>query len=137
MNFALQNLLYLIGGFIIIFLLHMYMYKRNKKKLNKNDGIGTDFIIRRFSLDLKKITYKKVALIVSLINSIIISFTSMIVININNFIYKILVGFVLISALIFSLYEIVGRYLYKSQFKVKKDKKKKVKKNVRSYKSRK
>lgn len=130
MNFTLQSILYFLGGFILIFLLHLYMYSRNKKKLKENDGIGTGFIVRRFNLDLKKITYKKVAITVSLVNSFIISFTSIIVININNFIYKVLVGFVLISALIFSLYEIVGRCLYKSQFKVKVVKKKKVKKNV-------
>lgn len=137
MNFTLQSILYFLGGFILIFLLHFYMYIRNKKVLKENDGIGTGFVIRRFNLDLKKITYKKVAIIVSLVNSLIISFTSVIVINIDNFIYKILVGFVLIFALIFSLYEIVGRYLYKSQFKVKEVKKKKVKKNVRSHKNRK
>lgn len=119
MNIYLQNFLYFLGGFIFIFLIHLFLIKHMKRKDRSSDGIGINLIIKRFNLDLKKIKYKKIAISVSLVNSFIISFTSIIILNIDNFIYKLIVGFVLITLLIYALYEIIGRSLYKSQFKLK------------------
>lgn len=137
MNFYLENFLYFLGGFIIILLLNFWLYKREKKKL-KNDNISVNLIIKRGNLDLKKTKYKTIYFISSMINSFIVSFTSVIIINVDNVFYKLLIGFALIMTLIYSLYDIAGKSLKKKEDtpkkqkikKVKKEKKKRVKKNV-------
>lgn len=49
--------------------------------------------------------------VTSLTNSFIISFSSVVVFNVDKWIWKILSGFVLLVILIYSLYEIEGKIL--------------------------
>ena len=130
MNFYLENLLNFIFGFVIMLLMHFISYKYNTKKPKKknSENVTMTLIVNKYNLDNGKDNQKKLYIITSIINSFIIAFTFMIIINIKNFFYKMLVGFALIFILIYSIYEIVGKYLKRKEIKIKEIKNKQIKK---------
>lgn len=105
-----------IGVFIINYLL---FFKRNKKKIKKlSNSIGFSYIIPKFKLDIKKMNLEYVFILISLINSFIISSVFIITYIIPwNIGFKMLLGFVLLFSLIYALYEILGRHLVKKGWK--------------------
>ena len=106
--------------FLLLFLMYYIVYTvfLNKKRRKYSDIGKTDeirYFILRYDLDMRKTKYEVVLKLVTLINSFILAFTTAIVINIDKIIWAILVGFAVIMILIYSLYEIVGRYLKKKE----------------------
>jgi len=84
-----------------------------KKVANKEFG-EINYLVGKFKLDKKKIDYKSAILWISIINAFIISFVSTVISAIPaHIIWQLAVGFVLIFALIYALYEIYGRILVK------------------------
>lgn len=69
-------------------------------------------VVKRFKINKKKINYKKEIIFISLINSFIVSSVGTFVtaLDIPN-VLQLALGFVLLLALIYSLYEIYGRHL--------------------------
>ena len=119
MNSILLQFLY---DFILIFLLFYIIYrtfimkkKKTFSKLKKNDEVR--LFILRYNIDVKKINYKKLLNVISIINSFIISFTSALILNIDSFIWSIIVSFLLIMILSYSLFELAGRYFKKMEVK--------------------
>ena len=110
------NVLLFLYDFVLLFLLFYIIYtvflnKRKKEysKLKKTDTVK--MFIARYDLDMRKTEYKKVLKIVSVINSFIVAFTATLVLHIENFWLKVAACFVVIFILIYSLFEIAGRYL--------------------------
>ncbi len=88
--------------------------KKEKKKKNKKDSelIEVSYLVNKFNLNKEKLLTKKMLFIFSIINSLIITIVSMVIISINTYIIlKFILGFILLFALIYSLYELLGRYL--------------------------
>lgn len=109
--------------FIIVFLVNYFLilkrpYKNgNKKKKKKNslkDFIGLSYVIPRFDLDEKKIEVNYAFILISLVNALIISLTSVIVYIIPwALAFKMLLGFVLLFGFIYAMYELLGRWFVK------------------------
>ena len=116
--------------FIVVFLVTyvMDLIKIKRKKFKK---IGEmQYLVGKFKLDINRINYKIHCLIISLINAFIISTVTLVISLVDAIMaIQLLVGFVLLFALIYSLYEIYGRILVKKGYVLKK-KKKVGKKNV-------
>ena len=84
-----------------------------KKEINKEIG-EINYLVGKFDLDKKKINYKSAILWISIINAFIISLVSTVISAIPaHLIWQLAVGFVMIFALIYALYEIYGRILVK------------------------
>ena len=66
--------------------------------------------------------------LISLCNSFIIAFTSVIILNIESIIWSIMICFVVLFALIYAVFELLGRHMKKCESKVVKVKVKKKKK---------
>ena len=63
--------------FTVVYLLYVLFFnkkRRNYKTLKKNDEVK--LFIDRYNLDMKKIEYKKVLQVVTIINTFILSFTT-------------------------------------------------------------
>ena len=102
--------------FILIFLV-TYFWNKRKVKKKKYDTIGEmNYLLVKFKLNKKKINYLKEIKIISLINSFIIASVGTFVtcLDLPMFV-QLLIGFVLLFALIYSLYEIYGRHLLKKE----------------------
>lgn len=100
--------------YCIVFVVN-YIWNLRKVKKKKYDAIGEmNYLIAKFKLDKKRIDYKKEILYISLINSFIIASVGIFVTCLNiMMILQLAIGFVLLFALIYTLYEIYGRHLVK------------------------
>lgn len=102
--------------FTIVYLVYTLFFNKKRKSykaLKKNDEVK--LFIARYDLDMKKIEYKEVLKVVTIINSFILSFTTTLIIRIDGFMVSLLIGFVVIMILIYSLYEIAGRYFKRKE----------------------
>ena len=117
---VLYILVFLVNYFIINKRKYNLMFKKsknakkNKKKKDVKEFGEINYLVGKFNLDKKKIDYKSTILWTAVINAFIISFVSTVISAIPaHTIWQLLVGFVLIFALIYALYEIYGRILVK------------------------
>ena len=100
--------------FLLIFIITYWMNLNNYKK-RKYTSIGElNYLLKKFNLDRKKLPVRKMLLVFSLIAAFIMACTaSMITALPVNTVFQMLIGFVLLFALIYALYEIYGRHLVK------------------------
>lgn len=112
-----ELLLYLIIFFIVFFFNYLSIRKNIKKKKEKNIS-GFYYLCEKFSLNKNKLNKKRVGFWIAGINAFIISFVAFVISNIPvPIIFQFLIGFILLLALIYGLYEIYGRHLKKSENK--------------------
>ena len=98
--------------FVVIYLFYSVYLKKRKKdynKLKKGDYIKS--FIARYNLDVRKTKYESVLNLLAFNNSFTIAFTSALIMNVKGIYWKIIVSFVVLFILLFSLYELGGRYL--------------------------
>ena len=91
--------------------------KKKTKKKQKQVEVGElNYLVSKFKLDQKKLNWKNLAIMFALINAFIMAFVVAILEFVSGEFYiKLPIAFVLIFALIYSLYEIYGRYLKNKQ----------------------
>ena len=66
--------------------------------------------VLRYNIDIRKIDYKKLLTVLALINAFIIAFTATIIVRIESIAWSIIVCLLIVLALIFSLFNLAGRY---------------------------
>ena len=104
--------------FFFIYLLYAITVIHNKKKIKEFEKSGqAAFIIKKYKLITSKINMKNFARIIALANSLIISFTFFITDFINNYILKLLVGFVILVPFIMLCYCLIGMFYKKKEGK--------------------
>ena len=110
---------------LIVFVVDYLFIKRRyykqiigKKKRKKNVDITEIFyLVSKFKLDKTKLPYKYLLLGISLINAFIISLVAVVIMLIKiHIVFQLMIGFVLLFGLIYSCYELLGRYLVKKGF---------------------
>ena len=91
--------------------------KKGKKKKDKIPEVGElNYLVYKFKLNKDKLNWKSLAIMISLINSFIMALVISILELIPvKTIFKLMIAFVLLFALIYALYEIYGRYLKRKQ----------------------
>ncbi len=100
--------------FLVIFTITYWMNLNNYKK-RKYTSIGElNYLLKKFNLDRKKLPVRKMLLNFSLLDAFIMAFTASFITSLPvNTVFQMLIGFVLLFALIYALYEIYGRHLVK------------------------
>ena len=100
--------------FLLIFIITYWMNLNNYKK-RKYTSIGElNYLLKKFNLDRKKLPVRKMLLVFSLLDAFIMAFTASFITSLPvNTVFQMLIGFVLLFALIYALYEIYGRHLVK------------------------
>ena len=98
--------------FLVIFIITYFM---NLSKYKKKKSIGEmKYLINKFNLDEKRLKKGKMILWVCIIDAFIISFVGTFIFMLPiDYVWKFLIGFVLLFALIYALFEIYGRHLVK------------------------
>ena len=121
----MNHLIYFGAIFIIVSLVYLLFVNKKRLKKDKIKEMGeVSYIVGKFKLNTKKINLKSIVITIGFINAFIISFVCMIVAAIPlKMIWQLSIGFVLLFALVYSLYEIYGRILISLGWS-KKDKKK-------------
>ena len=121
-SLILNLLFFFVIGLVLFLLDYLFLIKRKlKSKKVKNDEImEINYLISKFKLDKNKVLYKPMCLYIALINGFIMSFVVTVISNIKlKMMWQLLIGFVLLFGLIYSIYEIYGRILVKKGFKIK------------------
>ena len=107
---------FLIYFFVVLFLIvfvTIYVFNLRKVKKKKFDTIGElNYVIKKFHLEKKRINYKKEICMISFLDSLIIASVGTFVTSLEIAIFLQLgLGFLLLRALIYALFEIYGRHL--------------------------
>ena len=111
------NVIYFVVSYLIIFLLYSLVINRKKKSYkDATKQMDILYLVNKFKLNNKKTKYNTLKWITNIINPLIISITFIIVTNIKSFILGIMIGFLVMMMLIYSIYEIIGRILKKKEF---------------------
>lgn len=108
------NILFFVIIFIVVYFAY-YLIFENKLKKEKYTKISELVLLtRKFNLDKKKMNYKECLNGVAIINAFIIAFTVTIIDLLKvPIVFCMIVAFVMLTALIYSLYMLYGRYLSK------------------------
>lgn len=116
----MKELIIYIITFLIIFLCYFLFVIIRKKKLEKfRENIYVEYLARVYKLDISRIRIKDLALSVALINSFIIATTVFILGFINSWIFKFVLGFIVLIPLQLLMYHIVGK-IFRKRFKEEK-----------------
>ena len=93
------------------------MLKNKKNRKNKDKYIfSVKYLMNKFKLKKESLLTKKMLFIYSVIDSFIITLVFMIISLIEiPFIIQLFMGFALLFALIYAIYELLGRYLKKKE----------------------
>ncbi|MDD2505134.1 MAG: hypothetical protein PHF21_02540 [Bacilli bacterium] len=114
------NLYYFLITFVIVFLgllMNYFIKKRNNTLINSREFI---LLKSRFNLTKKELNEEKIGLIFVLTNSLIISGTAAVTSIIKlDYIWRILIGFVILMILIYLIYGLIGVILIKLRKKAK------------------
>ena len=113
MQTIIRYIMVFILAFLIVFIFYSIMFNRKKVKNKEKKITEVNFLIKRYKLDMRKIKYKNLLFTISLINSTIIALAFTAVFYVENYLLSLLIGFVLLIVLTYSLYEIVGRHYQK------------------------
>ena len=84
-----------------------YVEKSKSKDRDKKELVEIKYLVKRYKLDLEKISYKQLLQIVALVSSFDISLVVSTIMLIENFILSIIVGFILTILLILLSYHFV------------------------------
>ena len=100
-------------SYIVLFIIYLlFFYIRGLKKKSILNSLQAEFLMVRFDFKKKDLNPKSLGLIISLLDPLIISLTGTIVTLPKwHYALELMLGFVLLMALIFSFYEILGRIL--------------------------
>ena len=109
----MESIFLFVLSYVVFFIIYLiFYYFRGLKKKTILDSLQVEFLKVRFGFKNKELKPKKIGLVVTLIDPLIISLTGTIVsLPKWNYILELLLGFVLLVALIYSFYEIIGRII--------------------------
>lgn len=104
--------------FCVIYLLYFLLVVNRKKAINKfKNSMEVKYLMNKYSINIDKVNIKKLANMVALSNSFIITTVFIVIIFIDNFILKMLVAFVILFPLIIIIYWLLGKILKKEEGK--------------------
>ena len=111
-----MEVVFSLSVFIIIYLFYYIAVISKSKKLDKlMEGMEITYLKRRYNLSLKKINKKRIANVIALTNSFIVSVTILLVSIVGNHILKLMMAFIILVPLIIISYHIIGLYLKRSE----------------------
>ena len=112
----MQDILFSLIIFVVIYLFYLLTVITRSKKLDKlMEGMEVTYLKSRYKLSLKNVNKRELAHIIALTNSFIVSITVLLVSLIQNYILKLMVGFVILVPSIILAYHLIGLYLKRSE----------------------
>ena len=103
--------------FLVVLLIYELILVRKYKKGNSDKRpVEVTYLLNRYNLNLKKVNYKKLLNIVSLVSSFDIAVVVTVMGLTDNFLLEILIGCFLTIILILSSYSIVGKIYQKKGY---------------------
>ena len=112
----MQEVLFSLVVFVVIYLFYLITVITRKKKLDKlMEGMEVTYLKKRYKLSLRNINKKLIGNLIAFTNSFIVSITVLIVSVIENYILKLMVAFIILVPCIIIAYHLIGLYLKRSE----------------------
>ena len=109
-----ELILFIMTFLLVVIIYELFLVRKAKKDKRRKKPIEVNYLIGKYNLDINKLNYRRLLNIISVVSAFDISLVVTIVSLFNNFLFQLLVGFVLIMLLIIVSYDIVGR-IYKKK----------------------
>lgn len=113
----MDKLLLYILTFLVVYTFYYLFSIRNKKQLTKFiKGTEVTYLKNKYKLNVKEVGSKKIAILVSLANTFVISNTALLVSIMDEFIdtsFAILISPIIIVPMTALVYRVLGKYLVK------------------------
>lgn len=117
-----ELILFLIS-FVLVFLLYqIFIVRRAKSKKNPKEPFEVTYLVSKYKLDLKKVNYKNLLRVISIVSSFDIALVVSIIVLLKSFILEIIVGFISILVIILVSYHLVY-LIYKRKGMIKNESK--------------
>lgn len=115
MKEVLSILLEYVITYTLVVILYLLFFVRKKTKYNKNKvPVEYQYLINLYGINKKDINYKKFMYTTAFINTFIIVTTYIIISKLlNKWIWRILIGVIILALLIIICYGLLGRYYQK------------------------
>ena len=108
MSKVIQELILFLLSFIFIFLLYQLIIVRRAKRKNKTkEPFEVTYLVGKYNLDLKKVNYKKLLRVISLVSSLDIALVVTLILLFDNFLVEVVVGFIATLIIIITSYHLV------------------------------
>ena len=117
----LEDLYWFLGTFLLVYIIYLFLYVIGKNKKYNKDKVPIEliYLIRRYRLDIEKISYKKIMNQIGIISAFDIAFTATLLFRyVKNIYLSILVGAVMIVPLIIITFNLLGK-IYVKKGKIK------------------
>lgn len=108
-----EVVLFLMTYILIFFIYQIFIVRKAKRKNSKKRPMEVNYLLSKYHLDLKKIDYKRLLLIVSLVSSLDISIIVTLVLIFDSYFVKFLVALLLVIPIIIVSYHFIGKYYQK------------------------
>ena len=112
----IYDLYWFIGTFLVVYLFYLFHYIVGKNKKYNQNKVPQElaFLIRKYRLDMKKISYKKIMNTIGLICAFDVAFTSTFMFCfVKNTYLAIFVGAIMLIPLIIITFGFIGNYYEK------------------------
>ena len=109
----MESLILFIFSYFIFFIIYLiFFYIRGLKKKSILNSLQVEFLKVRFHFKNKELKPKKIGLIITFVDPLILSLTGTIVsLPKWHYVLQLILGFVILMVLIYSFYEILGRII--------------------------
>ena len=117
----IRELILFLMAFIIVFLLYqLLVVRKSKSKKKPKEPFEVTYLVKKYKLDLEKVNYNRLLLVVALVSSLDISIVVTAIAVLKNFVLEMIAGFFGIIFIILLSYHLV--YLvYKKKGMIKND----------------
>lgn len=113
---SIVDLLWFIGTFVVVYMFYLFSYVLRKKKKYNSNKVPQElaYLIRKYNLDMSKISYRKIMNQIGIICAFDIAFTgTFMFIFMKNIYISILIGALMLVPLIIITFDFLGKYYKK------------------------
>ena len=108
-----EIILFLMTYLFVFFIYQIFIIRKAKRKNSKKRPMEVNYLINKYHIDIKRIDYKKLLLIISLVSSLDISILVTIILIFDSYFIKIVVALLLVIPIIVISYHFIGSYYKK------------------------
>jgi membrane protein implicated in regulation of membrane protease activity len=113
-RYYMKLLLFFLLDFTVVFLLYYFLFVRNARR-NKKGPQEAQYLINLYKLDIKKFSYKKFLLHVSLVSSFDVALVVLLVTNISGLVWQLLFGLIIVIPVAVISFMLLGKYYKEKQ----------------------
>lgn len=112
----MREFLLFIITYIMVFIIYRFLVTRkvkNKKKKKSNKPIEVSILEAKYNLDLEKLDYGKLLLVVCAVSSLDITIIITLILLLDSYLIQLLIALVLAFPIILVSYSFIGKYYVK------------------------